>query len=474
MGQINDHVIVTITRQSAKLLQAGFGVPLALCTFDTASPSAGVSFTGRYRIYKSTTEVKQDFTDDASVLTKIFSKEVIQIATKVFGQKVSPSALAVGRRVPGTTEYDVVFSGTVAIGDKFSVTLNGKVFLYTAAAATVADVSTGLATLINADLTQNVTADGTTTAGTLNLQADADTTFTVSAAVVLSTAGVVTLAIGGGNIAPEDASTALDAVIAENNAFYGVIHGYWGQIAIDNEVDILDLAAAIEGYGSANPKLYGACSDATDNATAVASPSGTDVANVLANFGYDRTFFVYSPDAVNYPHAGWMGAQFPKPPGSSNWKFKQVAGVLPTDLSTTNRNNLLAKKANFKETVAGVGIMSSEGTVCSGEYIDIIVGIDYLQARISENVFAVFLGAEKVPITNPGINSITKEIRAQLKIFSGPQLNFLDGDTIEISQPDVSQIPLVDRATRVLNDIAFTARLQGAVNKTYINGFLSV
>jgi hypothetical protein len=476
MGQINDHVIVKITREAAKLIQQGFGIPMALCTFHTSAPVAGVAFSGRYKVYKSTTEVKNDFTDNATITGKIFSREVITIANRIFGQDISPSALIIGRRTPGTAIYTVTIGGTIVIGEQFSVTINAVKYTYTAAVATVADVSAGLATLVNADLTQNVTADGSTTAGTLLLTADANSTFTVKAAIVRSVAGTVTIATGVGYIAPEDASTAVDAVLVETNSWYGLIHGFFGQIDKDSDTDVLDIAESIEGIGSDNPKLYGSCTNtlACANLPLNETTGATDLANKLHNKAYDRTYYVYSDDAESYPHAAWMGLQLPKPPGSSTWKFKQVSGITPTALTTTQRSQLLAKKSNFFETVAGINMFASEGTVVSGEYIDIIMGIDWLRARISERVFTVLANAEKVPITNAGITTVAKEVDAQLQIAAGPQINFVDGSTIVVKQPDVSQLDPTDKANRILNGITFTAELQGAVHKVYIDGFLSI
>ena len=76
------------------------------------------------------------------------------------------------RNVGTTAQVDTItVAGTVEVGDKFSVTVNGVQYSFTAASTSANDVATGLATAINADGGLPVTASGAT-GGAFTLTAD--------------------------------------------------------------------------------------------------------------------------------------------------------------------------------------------------------------------------------------------------------------------------------------------------------------
>ncbi|MCK5610319.1 DUF3383 family protein, partial [Candidatus Pacearchaeota archaeon] len=115
---------------------------------------------------------------------------------------------------------------------------------------------------------------------------------------------------------------------------------------------------------------------------------------------------------------------------------------------------------------------TQEGVVASGEFIDIIRGVDWIQARISEAVFTLLVNADKVPYTDPGVEMIKTEIQAILE--QAVDNNVLVENTITITAPKVADVSSVDKANRFLPDIKFGATLAGAIHKVKIDGKLSV
>ena len=76
------------------------------------------------------------------------------------------------RTVGTTAQVDTItVAGVVEVGDKFSVTVNGVNYLFTAASTSANDVATGLAAAVNADGGMPVTASGAT-GGAFTLTAD--------------------------------------------------------------------------------------------------------------------------------------------------------------------------------------------------------------------------------------------------------------------------------------------------------------
>jgi hypothetical protein len=256
---------------------------------------------------------------------------------------------------------------------------------------------------------------------------------------------------------------AATAILEENSDFYGV--------AINSRVqaDQEEIAAWTE----ANDRLCGISSADAD----IKAATILDIAGVLQTAAYDRSYVFYHPDAdggVDDPWAemAWMGNRFPSDPGSSTWKFKTLTGVPSYVLSSTERTNILGKNCAIYTNIGGVNI-TEEGKVASGEWIDIIRGIDWNTARITEAVFSLFVNTEKVPYTDPGVATVEAEIKKELQNAVTAGLYKADPAPVT-TVPLVADVPAAAQLNRLLPDIKFTASLAGAIHALTINGVVSV
>jgi hypothetical protein len=122
----------------------------------------------------------------------------------------------------------------------------------------------------------------------------------------------------------------------------------------------------------------------------------------LKQLGYDRTFTIYNGDTASYfADAAWLGRQLPTIPGSSNWAFKSLTGIIADDLLSSQSSAVFTNNGNTYETFAGQSI-TRYGKVSSGEWIDVIRGADWLQARLQENLYSTLINVEKIPYTDAG------------------------------------------------------------------------
>jgi hypothetical protein len=199
-----------------------------------------------------------------------------------------------------------------------------------------------------------------------------------------------------------------------------------------------------------------------------------DIAEYVSTQNYERTAVIYHPDADltasdPYPDAAWMGKVFPYDPGASNWAFKTLAGVASYTLTGAQISTIEGKNGNYYTEVAGIDI-TQFGTVGSGEYLDIIRGLDWLTARIQQLVYTALVNNQKIAFTDNGIGVITSQLRAAL----GEAVdNLLINDTFEVSAPLASEVSATDKGNRLLPDVTFIATLQGAINKVEIRGTVS-
>lgn len=343
--RLSDIVQVNITRETAKITQAGFGTALIFGPL--------TEFADRYRIYNSIEAVEVDFAA---------ASEQWKAANALFSQEISPQQVVIGDRDVLETLADELAAMHAAYGDWYALILTR--------------------------------------------------------------------------------------------------HG-------DEAAQLADIAAAAAWIESRN-KIYVACIAQAGMLTAAT----TDIASTLQDAAYDRTAILYSAVHANYPEAAWLGRCLPEDPGSITWKFKQLAGIAVDDLTTTEVTNLRAKNANFYEQIAGYNMIAGEAVMASGEFIDIITGTDWLQARIAEGVFLRLVNADKIPFTAQGIAVVENELRYRLE--KGVDVGLLVAGSIVITSPAIAAVDPLEKAQRFLNNIKFTAQLSGAVHKTAIAGKLTL
>lgn len=200
--------------------------------------------------------------------------------------------------------------------------------------------------------------------------------------------------------------------------------------------------------------------------TVVTTQDGLDLEQELDDNIYDRTSYFYSADPVGGAATGLKASSIP---GSETWKFSKLSGVSTENLTTGERNILLAKNANIFVDVAGIGILE-EGVTCGGEYIDVMIGVDWIQSTLETELLAGIVNAGgKIPYEDSGVSIVVNYIKRVLDI--AVQRNILAKDpAYTITAPKVADISVVDKGNRYLPDVQFVATLSGAIHKVQING----
>lgn len=255
-------------------------------------------------------------------------------------------------------------------------------------------------------------------------------------------------------------ATDLDAIQLENGDWYALVTLY------NSDAYVKAAAAWVEASDA--PKLYAA--ELNNSETVTLAAGGGDTAQDLETLAYARTFTAYHPSPADMFAAAWFGRVLPLTPGSETWKFKTLAGVNPVTLTSTHRTNLRNKTCNTIQTVAGRNI-TWEGNTLDGDFIDIQRGLDWLQDDMTKAVFEVLANANKVPMTNAGIAVIEGAMRGSLT--KAYRMGIIDSDFV-ITVPKIADISATDRGNRLLPDMKFSCRLQGAIHKVTINGVVSV
>jgi hypothetical protein len=198
------------------------------------------------------------------------------------------------------------------------------------------------------------------------------------------------------------------------------------------------------------------------------------IADYLKANNYERTGVIYHPDAGDStdepcPDAAWFGKVFSKDPGSITWAFKTLTGVTAYSLTSTQLTNAQAKNANLYTSIADISC-TQYGQVGSGEYLDIIHGLDWLRARIQNLIFTPLVQQDKVPFTDTGVQIIVGQLKAALQ--EGIALGLLSSYTT--TAPLVADIPSEKKQARTLPDVKFNGVIAGAIHKTEISGIVTL
>lgn len=291
--------------------------------------------------------------------------------------------------------------------------------------------------------------------------ASTDAVYKMANAIFMQNPTVNKIVVGRADSGDADVAASLNAIMSEDNSWYGLL--------VDQAMasDYGDIAAWVE----ANKKIFIFW---TTDANTPDGTKTTDPASVLKTSGYDRSAVIFhtAPSTGNdYPDAAWMGEGFPYDPGTSTWAYKTLKGVAADNITPAKETALQNKNCNYYSEVGGVNI-TQEGKVASGEWIDIIIGTDWIEARLREAVYSAFVNNRKIPYDDSGITLIEGLVKGVLN--QAAAAGILQKDSIVVTVPRYADIPQADKLARKLPDVKFTALYQGAIHRTTINGTISV
>ena len=226
---------------------------------------------------------------------------------------------------------------------------------------------------------------------------------------------------------------------------------------------------------SNNSKIFMNATDDTRCYSLSAASDSTTMAYYASANNLARTFVMYSGDAdsTSFPEAAAFGLTATRDPGSYTLMFKTMSGVVADELTGNAQTNLKAKNASYFHEVAGVDIIDGGTKVGEGEYLDVIIFIDWLKSRLTEDVYSALVNNEKLPFTDNGIQAIVGIIQARLQdgIDKG---GLADDPAPTVEYPLASEVSAADKASRTLNDVVFRGTLAGAIHATNITGYVSV
>lgn len=411
---VSDIVNVSIVMSPVAAPTRNFGALLLL-------GSSNVIDTGeRIRSYSNIEGVAQDFGTTAPEY---------KAAALFFGQSPQPAILYIGRWAQTATSglihgavlsaaEQVISSWTAITNGSFNVTIDGTVKNVTSLNFSAVTNLNGVASAITTALAS---------AGTCTWDGER---FTITSATTGATSTVSYVTSGGTGtsiatklkLVTSIASPPVDGIAAEtllaavsdladmSNDWYGLTVATTTPPA---DADHIAVAGYIEAAGQSH--IYGVT---ITNSSVLSSTVTTDLASVLQDANYKRTFTQYSSSSP-YAAASLYGRAFTVDFTANNstitLKFKQEPGVTAETLTESQAATLKAKNCNVFVAYNNDTAIIQEGVMANGYFFDEVHGTDWLQNDIQTSVYnLLYTSTTKIPQTDAGINQIATTIEASL------------------------------------------------------------
>jgi hypothetical protein len=432
-------ISVTITRTDATLARQAFDTILFACSHTLAGP--------RTFSVASITEA-----EDAGLTAAAFPW-IHRLITVIFSQDPRPSSLLIGRRANLPTQTISVVPTVFGEGYVYSIDIDDETATYEVQAGdNLAAIITGIVAAVDA-LSPGVPVNAT--------NVGPGTSFTIACTTV---GRILSITADPAVFAVTDATTDpglaadLSAILAENEGFYGVLIDSNGRAEVE----------AAAGWVETRDRLFLGDSDETDVINPLAT---TDLMSELNGLARLRSALLYTGGKIGQGYAAaWMARMFAAfDPGVATWAYKTLAGVAAYELTSSQQGAIDTKKGNRYSRLFGTS-NTLFGFVCSGEFLDVVHGLDWLRARLIERLFLLLRTNPKLPFTDASIAIVVAAVREilQLAVDVGVLASF------EVTAPTVAQVPLADRAARRLPNVNFIARLAGAIHLIEVTGTVSV
>lgn len=280
-----------------------------------------------------------------------------------------------------------------------------------------------------------------------------------------------------------DAVTPADNLIAAIQKFQADVDNDWYLLLTDKDDDdyVKALAKFAEASEPSEAELDAGIED--HRKFYVGQTTNKAFADVTARAAViytDQEFIDEEPDA------SYVGNVAPFYPESVTWKFKRPQdGNAPTSAGTklislpqlteAERDALLENHVNFL-TEEYKRQYVKEGTCLDGEFIDVVIGADWIAKRMRELLYDILLTNANINYGDDGFGLIAVAVAQALTEATSHNIIARDPESkagvFSITIPKYADSTEEQRRNRVMPDILWEALLSGAVHRVKTKGVL--
>ncbi len=190
----------------------------------------------------------------------------------------------------------------------------------------------------------------------------------------------------------------------------------------------------------------------------------------------ERTVAIVYSDENSAVEGAIIGATAGLEAGSFTYKNIILKGIIPEKFADTQLDNIHAAGAISVVKKAG-DIVTSEGLVLSGEYIDVVDSRDWIIRNITYNAQKILNKNPKISFTNVGISQLENAVTNVLSQAFKAGMIAEDENKAPLYVTDFAtreETPIEDRNNRKYNGGKFRFELAGAIHEAKINGTLEI
>ena len=197
-----------------------------------------------------------------------------------------------------------------------------------------------------------------------------------------------------------------------------------------------------------------------------------DLSDYTQLFGQNYTIGL-KHDLSECMDAAFVGNIATLPVGSITWKFKPLKGITAETLTTTELAGINRVHAIAYEEMMGRG-QTSEGRTLSGEYIDLLHGVMWVQTTAESRLETLLQTSGKIPYEEKGINMIVATLTQVMNEAYNRQIIMTNPDTgrgmFSITATPRSAQSRDDLSNRHYGGVSFEYHASSAIHTIVVNG----
>ncbi len=190
-----------------------------------------------------------------------------------------------------------------------------------------------------------------------------------------------------------------------------------------------------------------------------------------------RSVVVYTDKEGEHIDAAYLGAVAPWYPRHVTWKFKMPCGIGTPELTPQEAGDLEKNHINFVSDEYKNNYIKN-GVCADGEWIDSVLGADWIAQDMRNELYKVFMENEVVPYTDEGFTLVGMAVFRTLNKAVEHGIVASDGESgnglYKVSIPARASATEVQAREREIPDILWEAQLEGAAHGAVTRGVLKV
>lgn len=285
----------------------------------------------------------------------------------------------------------------------------------------------------------------------------------------------------------KDAMTAADSLIETIQQFQQDVDNDWYYLLTDKDDD--DCVKALAKFAEASEPTEAELGAGVEDHRKFYMGQTTNK-ELVCNTA--RAAVIYTdPEFIDEePDASYTGNVGPFYPKNVTWKFKRPQdGNAPASagaklitlpkLTEGERNQLIENHVNFL-TEEYKRQYVKEGVCLNGEFIDVVLGGDWIAKRMRDLLYDILLDNANVDYTDSGFALISTAVSQALSEAADPDHNIIARDQeskagiFTVVIPKYADSTDEQRRNRIMPDITWEALLSGAIHQVKTKGVLRV